>query len=263
MIINTLQRNLLIAAAAVIALMLGSEINSEGLEESHWIIATALVAGMLFVAFSTKSKTEKDVGNPPIAAESFGRNKTDEGNEIVAIRFAECSKQWQKFLKSSMVDRSPRTSVKDRSDLAPFLEMTALKLAFANYILVIAHRGPDAGKRADANALRTHAANVLSRRIYQNLLQVAKLLSEAAPPDREASFDVAINHLTEYELLVRGCQKNFMTSTPFPLDPLYAKVDDEANFELTTAADREMFFGIKYRQETGRLLHPQPGMSAD
>lgn len=259
--INTTQRNLLIAASGVLVILLLVEINSEGLEGSHWIVVTALVAVLLFVAFSAKSKTS-DSPRMEATPERFAANKGDEGDKIVKLRFDECKRQWEQYLKSSLVDRSPNMAAKDRDDLAPFLEMAAIKMAFANYLLIILHRGPDAGKTDDAQMLRRHAGGILTYRLHQAAQHIATILPGLPTPDRRDSLKVAAQQLSEYEILIGQCQQRFRASGSFPLDPLFGKVDDEAKFKIGDPASREAFFGIKYREETGRLLHPTPGITA-
>lgn len=259
--INIVQRNMLFAASAVVTLLWLVQVNSEGLEDSHWIVITPLIAGLLFVAFSSKLESKMVPEAVAITSERLAGNKRDEGQTVVAVRFDECARQWEAFIKSSMVDRMPKATAKDRSDMAPFLDMAATKMAFANYLLIILHRGPEAYKSEDLTALRLHVAGKLTYAIHQSLIHISKVLSGLEPPNRKDSLAMAQQQMAEYEALIVRCQKNFRASTSFPLDPIYAKVDDETKFAIGSAADRDAFFGIKYREETGRLFHPLPGIT--
>lgn len=259
--INMLQRNMLFAASAVLAVLWLAQVNSEGLEGSHWIVITPLIAALLFVALSSKVDG-KAAGELALTADRFASNKKDEGATIVGQRFDECAKQWEAFLRSSMVDRMPKASAKDRSDLSPFIDMAAMKLAFANYLLIILHRRPDADKGEDLKALRIHVCGNLAYKIHQSLIHISKVVSGLPPPDRRDSITMAQQQMAEYEALIGECQKKFRSRAPFPLDPLFSKVDDETKFAIGSPANREAFFGIKYREETGRLLHPTPGINA-
>lgn len=197
---------------------------------------------------------------PTITRENLAANRKDEGQAVVAIRFDECARQWEAFLRSSMIDRMPKASPKDRADMAPFLDMAASKMAFANYLLIILHRGPDAYKSEDVKALRIHVGGALTYKIHQSLIHISKVISGLEPPSPKDSLTMAQQQMAEYEALIVRCQKNFRTDTPFPLDPIYSKVDDETKFRIGSPADRDAFFGIKYRKETGRLLNPTPGI---
>lgn len=259
--INTVQRNMLLAASAVLVVLWLVQVDSEGLEDSHWIIITPMIAGFLFVAFSSKAGEKKVPETVAITKERLAANKGDEGPDFVKVRFDECARQWEAFIKSSMVDRMPKATAKDRLDMAPFLEMAAIKMAFINYLLIILHRGPEAHKSEDSKVLRIHVGGKLTHVIHQSLIHISKVLSGMEPPNRKDSLTMAQQQMAEYEALLVHCQKNFRASTPFPLDPIYAKVDDETKFAIGSAADRDAFFGIKYREETGRLLHPKPGIT--
>ncbi|MCC6924754.1 hypothetical protein [Novosphingobium sp.] len=259
--INIVQRNMLVAASALLAILWIVQVAAEGLEDSHWIAIVPMIAGLMFVALSSQLERKEAPKALAVTRDLFAANNRDEGSAIVALRFDECARQWEAFIKSSMVDRIPKATAKDRDDMAPFLDMAATKLAFANYLLIILHRGAEAHKSDDLKALRIHAAGKLTYAIHQNLIHISTILSGLEPPNRQDSLSMAMQQMAEYEALIKLCQTNFASSSPFPLDPLYTKVNDEVKFAIESAADRETFFGIKYREETGRLLHPKPGIT--
>jgi hypothetical protein len=260
--VNTTQRNLLILASAILAFFLFVEIREEDFEDSHWILVTILVAGLLFVAFSSKEKARPKSAPIEITKEKLADNQGDEGKEIVNIRFDECVRRWTEFFKSSLVDRKPKLTIKDRSDLEPIMQLAAIKMAYANYLFIIAHRSADALNDEDARHLRMRAGGLLTRRLRATFSNLSKIIPDAQIPNGPNIARVAEQQIAEYEQLVRQCQEGFRRETPLPLDPIFASVDEEVKFQIGQPAAREAFFGIKFREETGRLLHPQAGISA-
>ena len=78
--INKIQRNILLIVAGLLSIFLLIEIDSEGLEDSHWIIVVLIIGALLFSAFSSKS--ESSVSSPTdITSISHFASNRDENYE--------------------------------------------------------------------------------------------------------------------------------------------------------------------------------------
>lgn len=250
--INPAQKKLLVGASALLAVFLVIEIDAEGFEDSHWIIVSLLISALLFLAFSSPSRAEP-TDPTAITTEKLGLNKGDEGVGVVKRRFKACRDQWSDFLRSSLVDRRPDLSPRERNELGKFLDVLATKVAFANYLMLISHRTPDALSSDDAQNLRLAAGGILARRLFE-IVQEASEFINMPKPDRATSLRMSAKYIAEWEAAVRQCQERGRSGSSAMLDPIFRKISEEGKLNIASEEAREDFFGIKFRQETGRLL---------
>lgn len=243
--LNRWQRATIIGIAGLILVILYVQIEEVGLYDSPWLIAVLVVGGLFFVAVSPNRSSVSLKSN--LTPEMF--SKEDEGEATVRQKFQEASGQWTDFLKGSLADRLPSLSRETRSDFGAHIQTIGVKLAYGVYLLVISRRYPEASEGPDAKALKLAAGGLLTRAIHEDFHRM-----KMPEGTRDKALQAAAREVVEVERAIAKAKQDFASSGPFPMDALWLLVEKQLPLGLKTPADREAFFGIKLRQEIGRLL---------
>ncbi len=182
--------------------------------------------------------------------------KLDERYELMEKLYNSLCNQWSEFFSSSVVDRLGRLSRSDMDHMRKFSEMAAISMSFANLMLFIKGeqaRYKDEDRNIDASVARVLATQRLSKQIKHTLdTGPALLTKDQKHPDVLRS--MAMKKLEAYELAVIESMSRYSKQTEFPFDPLFVAIDKEARYNLPDPKAREDFFGIKFREELGRLV---------
>ncbi len=267
--ISKAQRGLIFGLAAIIAVILFQQIDDDGLDESPWLIGSLIIGGLLFFALAPSAETQPEKRKKQAVRQAPSKSqldalssladaipKIDERYEPVERLYRSAYREWSTFFSSSVVDRLSHMSRSDMDHMRKFSELAAITMTFSNVMFFV--KGEQAKTknedlRIDGHVVRILATKDLSKQI-QHTLETGPAVLTAEQRHPEVLRSLAMKKLEAYELAVNESMSRYVTSVEYPFDPLFAAVDKEAHFKLSDAERREEFFGIKFREELGRLV---------
>jgi len=195
-------------------------------------------------AFSKENPLPRSEG-AGISQNEFKVMPGDEGDQVVQRKYNECFSQWRDFLLESL-------ALEDRENMKEVVCTIASKLAYANYLMIISYRGPNALSSKDAKALLLCAGGKLIIHLQKAMNIVSETIGQT-PVGRAEVARVAGKEVSEYSSIVLQCQQLFSEKSQFPLDPLYIAIGKEIQRNLKTPAERDSFFSQRFREESFRL----------
>lgn len=267
--ISKAQRGLFFGLAAIISIILFQQIEDEGLDDSPWLTGSLIIGGLLFFALAPLADRQPDKQKRPSPRQVPPKSHLDalsnlahaiptidERYDPVARLYRSTYREWSAFFSSSVVDRLSRMSRTDMNHMRKFSELAAITMTFSNVMFFL--KGEQAKAKnehlqTDGHVVRILATNDLSQQIQYTLgTSPAALTDEQGHPKVIRS--LAMKKLEAYEIAVNESIGRYVAHIEYPFDPLFAAVDKEAHFKLSDAERREDFFGIKFREEIGRLV---------
>lgn len=275
--ISKAQRWLLVGLAAIIAIILFEQIDDEGLDETPWLIGSLIIGALLFFAIAPSSEkprgkesTQRSLKRNPtpkrkpatkeqlraLSSLADAIPKIDERYAPVEQLYQTTVREWSDFFSSSVVDRLAHMSRSDMGHMRKFSQLAAISMSFANLIFFI--KGEQAKTKNEDLKIDAHVARILATKDLSAQIQYtletgpAVLTPEQRHP--EVLRSLAMKKLEAYELAVNESMQRYIDSVEFPFDPLFEAIDKEAHFKIPDAESREDFFGIKFREELGRLV---------
>lgn len=270
--LNRFQRVGLLIAAILIAWLLWSQIDENGLDETNWLLPIIAIVAILLVAsngwegFRTKRLSFDDRWNEPeteadgLRAEALRRVKvrramqpaTEPARQSKELRddFFRIVERFGLFLKASLADPDPALAEDFVRQTGGHIDVVALKAAFMLTLLRREMRHEGYVETNEVMDLRMLAVGHITNAIMQDL---RRTVVPGQPPQRKDMLTKVVDEIAHCELAVREVLAGIARNDRFPLDPVLLIVNHElplaANTKNTAKGRSE-----KYQAEVQSIL---------
>lgn len=268
--LSRLQRAGLLIAAILIAWLLWTQIDENGLDDTNWLIPIlAIVAMLLFAShgwegFSTKLSSVDAHWNRPETeadgqrAEALRRAQVRQVTRPMSVapdirpqelkaEFLRIVERFGRFLKASVANPSPIFGDDFIRQTGGYLDTVALKAAFMLILLRRELRHEGYVETNEVMELRMLAVGHITNAIMQDL---RRAVVPGQPPQRKDMLTKVADEIAHCELAVREALAGFARHDRFPLDPILLIVNKEIPLAADTADDR----AEKYQAEVQSIL---------